>query len=153
MRSAQLAYQTANDTLNQITDVKNIQDEIDNAVYTIKFAKSMMGSQVTADLSIATGYIYWNNVRANAQATLDQANQQRTALLSGATPASSSAVALDLAKKQLALEQAEFGITQAQLDLQNAQLAMDDARNVIAPAQEDVQNAQDDLKTAQKKSS
>ncbi|MBI2849655.1 MAG: biotin/lipoyl-binding protein [Chloroflexi bacterium] len=146
MRQAQLDLQSAQDAVTQIADVKKIQDKIDNAEYAIKSAKSMLAGQFGGGASI--DYNYWSQLKVNAEAELVQAKKDMQGLLASASLTVSSDVALDVAKKQLAVEQKQLGITQAQLDLENARLAVEDARNAIAPAQQDLQNAQDDLKTA-----
>ena len=144
---AQLNYQSANDTLNQITQVQTIQNEIDNANYALQFAQSMLTGQVGGGTAIDSNY--WTSMKLNAQAALTQANQDMKNLLAGTSTTVTSDVELQVLTAENTLNQKQLGIAQAQLNLQKANNALADAQNAIAPAQQDIQNAQDDLNTAQ----
>lgn len=147
LTQAQLDFQTANDTLSQITDVKKIQDEIDDANYALKIAQNMLTGQVGGGTVIDSAY--WTQMKANAQAALTQANIDMKTLLAGTSLTVSDDVALDVAKKELAVQKAQLAITQAKLSLQKAQNSLVDAQDTITLDQEDIQSAQDALKTAQ----
>src|SRR3990172_2198522 len=148
LRQAQLDYQTANETLNQITEIKKIQDKIDDAENTIRVAKGVLSGNFSVGMPLTTDN-YWTNVLQLAQTQLVQYQQEKQAILTGNNLTVSTSVQLDVAKKQLAVEQKLLGVKQAQLDLDNARVALEDAKAAIAPAEVDVKNAQADLKTAQ----
>ena len=129
LRQAQLDLQSANETLNQISEVKKIQDRIN--------------AQMDAINTLS------GDARVNAQAQLAQDKKDLQDLLTGNNLTVSTNVQLDVAKKQLAVEQKQLGVKQAQLDLDSSKVALEDAKAAIAPAEVDVKNAQADLKTAQ----
>ena len=150
LRQAQLDLQTAQDALEQIADVKVVQDKIDNAEQTLNIAKGVLSGNYSIGMPASLDS-YWANLMQLAQTELTQLNKEKQDLLAGTslTASDSEAVALDIAKKQLAIEQKQLGITQAKLNLQKTNNALADARNKIAPDQEDIQSVQEDLKTAQ----
>lgn len=148
LRQAQLDYQSANETLNQVAEIKKVQDKIDDAEYTIRVAKGVLSGNFTIGMAVTVDN-YWTDVLRQTQTQLAQLQIDKQALLTGNNLIISTTVQLDIAKKQLAVEQKLFGLKQAQLDLDNAKVALEDAKAAIAPAEVDVKNAQADLKTAQ----
>jgi HlyD family secretion protein len=153
--SAQYAFtqagydvQTANDTLNDITEVKKIQDEIDNANDAIKLARNMLTGVVGGGANIDSSY--WYQVETNARTALADSNQKMKELLAGTSLTVSSDVTLDVLKKSLAVEKAQLAINQAQTSLQKADNVLKDAQDTISLDEQDIQVALDNLKTAQK---
>lgn len=124
--TAQIAVTSANNSLYSITQVKKLQDEIDNATYTIKLANNML---LTGD-----DYAYWTSLLASTQTVLTQDESDMKDLLGGSTTTSAD-VALQISQKGNALEQAN-------LNLEDAQIAVNDAVAAVATAQQTVNDAQ-----------
>jgi HlyD family secretion protein len=145
--TAEIAVISANNSLNSITKVKKIQDDIDNANYAIKLSQSMLIS--------GGDYSYWNGVLVSAQSALSQDNADMKDLLNGSTTTSAD-VALQIAQKVNALEQANLNLEDAQIAVNEyvtavatAQQAVTDAKYDLANAQMDVNDATDSVTEAQ----
>ncbi|MGD0794206.1 MAG: efflux RND transporter periplasmic adaptor subunit [Dehalococcoidales bacterium] len=157
LTGAQLNVTSANNTLYNIQQVKKLQDEIDNANYTLQLAKSMMlGTE---------NYAYWYQLYQDTYKTL---NGDSTAspptkglmgdmkdLLGGTSTTTSTDVALSVAQKVLAFNQAVSALVDAQnavddanLAVQTAQQAVDDANYAVSKQQVTLANAKSDLDLA-----
>ncbi|MGD0794812.1 MAG: efflux RND transporter periplasmic adaptor subunit [Dehalococcoidales bacterium] len=133
--TAQIAVTSANNSLYDIQQVKKLQDEIDNANYTLQLAKSMMlGTE---------NYAYWYSLYQNTYKTLHGDPEvpldkgllgDMKELLGGTSTTTSADVALQVAQKVNALDKAN-------LDLEDAQIAVNDAIAAVATAQQAVDDA------------
>jgi multidrug efflux pump subunit AcrA (membrane-fusion protein) len=157
LTGAQLNVTSANNTLYNIQQVKKLQDEIDNANYTLQLAKSMMlGTE---------NYAYWYQLYQDTYKTLngDSTVSPPTKglmgdmkdLLGGTSTTTSTDVALSVAQKVLAFNQAVSALVDAQnavddanLAVQTAQLAVDDANYAVSKQQVTLANAKADLDLA-----
>jgi HlyD family secretion protein len=137
--TAEIAVTSANNSLYSITEVKKIQDDIDNANYAIKLSQSMLIS--------GGDYSYWNGVLVYAQAALSQDNADMKDLLGGTTTTSAD-VALQLAQKINALQQAQLNLEDAQIAVNDAETAVDTAQQAVDDAKLAVTNAQMDVNDA-----
>jgi HlyD family secretion protein len=154
--TAEIAVTSANNSLYNITKVKNLQDEIDNAEYSLKLAKSMMlGTE---------NYAYWSSLYSDTYRVLNgdtQSNYQglykdMKDLLGGTDTTTSADVALSIAQKvnafqqaQLNLEDAQIAVNDAETTVETAQLAIDTANQSLLSAQMDVDDANDAVADAQ----
>jgi multidrug efflux pump subunit AcrA (membrane-fusion protein) len=150
---AELNVQSANNTLNQIAIVKKYRDTVDNAEYALKFAKSVLAGELGGGIS--SDLAYWYQVKAVIETQLAQARVDLQAVLSGNNLSVTTDVALLVAQKVLALNQAEFALVDAQTAVDDAnaavntaQIAVDDANYAINKQLQAQANAKADLSDA-----
>lgn len=155
LRQAQLDLQTAEDNLSEISAVKAVQDDIDNAEYTLKLAKSMLAGEFTDSVQLYD-VGYWSQLVVNAKADLADAQRRLQDILDGSNLDVSDDVAqqvaakqLQVEKSQLALQDAETAVDDAEVAVIDAQLAVDDAQIALVDAQADYDDARLDLTDAQ----
>lgn len=137
---AELNVQSANSTLNQITEVKKAKDEVDEAELYLKLVSS--GIAGTGDT------LYWTNQKIYAQNSLAEARKYYNDVVSGISTSISSDLALQIAQKDFAVDQAKFALVDAQIAVDDAmtavvtaQQALDDAKLAVTNAQLDVDEA------------
>jgi len=141
---AQLGLQSAEDNLDQIDAVKEIQDEIDDAEAILKAAKmaisgELAGSNITYWLQQIT---YWTARRAEAKSDLQELLRDSIVKVSsGSTAEVSRDVALQVAEGAL-------NVQQKQMDFEDAQIAVDNAKLDEEDAKQDVTDAQSNLDEA-----
>jgi multidrug efflux pump subunit AcrA (membrane-fusion protein) len=146
---AQLDVTSANITLNKITEVKEIQDRIDNYIFVIKYAKLMAKGEYRYGIGANTSYNYWMTVIDQAQAELAQAQADLANILGGTSTLTSEEVALQVAQAQLQIEMKQMALEDAQIAVENAKKAVDEAEIAVDDAKQDLINAQLDVKDAQ----
>jgi len=153
-RQAEIDLQTAEYNLNDIDEVEEIQDTIDDAEYTIKFAKSMLAGQFGGEATL-TNYGYWAQLKANAEDQLAEAQDDLQEILTGSNITISSDVAIAVAGKQLqvelkqtSLESAKLAVNVAQKSAEDAEYALEEAQLDVGDAVEDVDSAKLDVKDA-----
>lgn len=150
VRQAQLDVETAKYNLSQIEDVKEAQDDVDDAELNIKIAQ--MGK--SGDLAGLThDYAYWTQLLNNAYQDKKDAEEELKEVLAGTSTTITSsddaeAIILEISKKQLAVEQEQMGLEDAKLDVAEAQKAVDDAKYALQDAQLDVEDARQDVEDA-----
>jgi multidrug efflux pump subunit AcrA (membrane-fusion protein) len=138
VQQAQIDVQTANNTLNKITEVKKIQDRIDNDNFVIKYGK----------LNISLDFLKWSATVNAAQADLLLAQQEMRNLLTGAIPTSAE-VAIQVMQAQLQFNLKQVGLETAQMAADNALSAVDDANTALANARQDLTFAEQDVTNAE----
>ncbi len=139
--NAQINLRTAQNNLSAIADVKTAQDAVDalqNQLNIIE-ANLLVASSSSAD------WYFWANQKTLVQKQLADAQKELTKILAGSSTKVTTDVALDVAAKQLQVEQAQRAV-------EDAQIAIDDydAKTAIEDAKLDVDYAQVDVKNAQK---
>jgi RND family efflux transporter MFP subunit len=139
VRQAQLNIQTAEYNLSQIEDVKKAQDDVDGAEEYLKLIKivrmGQLGGGLTGDFS------YWTLQEARAEENLAIAKEVLQEILDGTSLSVSDDIALEIAKKQLQIEQAQMELEDAQVAVQNAEQAVEDAKYALEDAKLDVEDA------------
>ncbi|MDO8569104.1 MAG: biotin/lipoyl-binding protein [Dehalococcoidales bacterium] len=126
VRQAELDLQTTQDSLTQITDVKAIQDNIDDANFHIDFVKAARSSQ-KAVLGIDDDP-YWLDQQTQANKELETAQQQLADILAGTSIKVTSNVALQVKKAQLQLELSQRALDEAKIAVDDAKFAVGDAQ-------------------------
>jgi RND family efflux transporter MFP subunit len=150
VRQAQLNVETAEYNLGQIEEVKEAQDDVDEAELNIKIAQ--MGK--SGDLAgFSNDYAYWTQLLNNAYQDKKYAEEELQEVLAGtsATLLSSEdaeGILLEIAKKQLQIEQEQMELEDAQLDVEDAQKAVDDANYDLEDARLDAEDARQDVEDA-----
>ncbi len=149
---AELNIQTAINTLDQITEVKKVKDAVDDAESYLKIVRLLSTSADTGTYDSA----YWANQITAAKANLADAQQVYNEVVSGVSTTISSDVALQVAQKVFAVDQAKFALVDAQIAVEDArsavetaQIAVDDAKSALADAQLDVADTETAVADAQ----
>jgi RND family efflux transporter MFP subunit len=147
---AQLNVETAEYDLSQIEEVKEAQDDVDDAELNLKIAQ--MGK--SGDLAgLGNGYAYWTQLLNNAYQEKEDAEIELAEVLAGTSTTITSsedaeAVLLEIAEKQLQVKQEQMELEDAQLDVEDSQKAVDDAKYALEDAQLDVEDAKQDVEDA-----
>jgi RND family efflux transporter MFP subunit len=119
--------------------VADAQDDVDDAEEYLRFIKIVrmgeLAGALVGDLS------YWERQEALAEDTLTLANEVLQEILDGTSVSVSDDVALDIAKKQIQVEQAKMDLEDAELDVEDAKKAVDDAEYTLEDAKLDVEDA------------
>jgi len=157
VQQAQIDVQTANNTLNKIAPIKNIQDRIDNLKSVITIATSLASGEFAGAVTSITP-LYWYNLKTQAQAELAQAQQDMQNILNGNATLTSVDVAIQVAQSQLQIKTKQMALEDAQTAVEDARTAIDDANTAVTNArqdltfaQQDAANAQSDLNTSNQK--
>jgi multidrug efflux pump subunit AcrA (membrane-fusion protein) len=143
VRQAELNVQSANNTLNDITEVKKAKDALDNATLNLKILMMLIAGnnfggfylsedqsqQLTDQITPSRNYI-------------KEMQEEYDALIAGTGVTTSTDVALLIAQKKYALDQ-------AQSDYEDAQIAVDNAKSAVADAQLALEDARTSVKDAQ----
>jgi multidrug efflux pump subunit AcrA (membrane-fusion protein) len=153
VKQAELAVISANNTLHDIDEVKEIQDNIDSAEFAIKLANKVLGGELGGGL---TGdFSYWTQMKVDAQNALVVYQSDMAELFGGTSSTTSADVALLVAQKQVAVQQAtlafqdaKIAVLDAEAAVVTAQIAVDDAKYVVTKQQQTLENASLDLKDA-----
>ncbi|MFC1941812.1 HlyD family efflux transporter periplasmic adaptor subunit [Chloroflexota bacterium] len=155
VRQAQLNLNTAEYNLSQIAEVKAAQDNIDDAEYARKFAISILTGDLGGGVDLSD-YAYWSQLKTLATDQKAEFEDDLADLLSGTSITVSNDVALQVATKQLAvdekilaLEDAELDVEDAKQAVKDAQLNVDDARQTVVNARLDVEDAKQTVEDAQ----
>ena len=141
VRQAELDVQSAQNSLNDIEDIKTIQDNIDDAENYLKVAQSMWETSLKAS---GTGIdpTFWSQEISNTQDRITKAQRDLQDILDGSSTRVTDDVAMQVTRAQLQLDQANKG-------LEDARMAVDDAKTAVGDAQLDQEEAQQDLDDAQ----
>ncbi len=154
VKQAELAVISANNTLHDIDEVKDIQDQIDNAEFALKMANIFVSGNLSGGFE-GINWLYWLEQKGNAQQALIEYQADLAELLTGASTTTSADVALLIAQKQLAVQQAvlalqdtKIAVGDAMADVIAKQIAVDDAKYAVTKQQQTIENATLDLKDA-----
>jgi RND family efflux transporter MFP subunit len=146
VRQAQLNVQTAESTLSEIEEVKEAQDDIAEAEEYIKLIKIVQNGELGGGLQ--GDFSYWSRQEDIAEEELATAQEVLQEILEGTSLSVSDDVALEIAKKQLQVEQQQMDLEDAELAVENAQKAVDDAKYSLEEAQLDVEDAKQAVEDA-----
>jgi multidrug efflux pump subunit AcrA (membrane-fusion protein) len=150
VNQAEMTVQTANSTLNQITEVNNAKIAVAMAELNLQFVKKLTTGEIggwagdLGDLTVLT-----SQAKDDLNAALEDYNNIVAGSTSNLTVLSN--VQLWAAKSQLDVDQSHLEIAQAQLDIEKSQMAVVDAQTAVDDANsavEDAQIAVDDAKYA-----
>ncbi len=147
VRQAQLNIETAEYNLGQIEDVKEAKDDVDNAEYALKFATGMLTGEFGGGVTLIN-YAYWAQLKALAEDRLDEAEEELEDILVGTSLSVEDDVVLEIAKKQLLIEQEQMELEDAELAVIDAQKAVEDAKYTLEDAKLDVVDARQDVEDA-----
>jgi len=142
----QIDLQTAEYNLGAISDIKEAQDAIDDAEYDLRVARTRLKEALQSPFGGDPNY--WLNQIISAQARQTEAEQDLTDVLAGSSARVTTEVALEVATKQLLVEQARMDLEDAQIAIDNALKDVDDAQLDVEDAQQDVEDAQESLDEA-----
>jgi HlyD family secretion protein len=140
VRQAQLNVETAEYNLSQMDDVKKAQDDVDNAEFALKFANGMLTGGYAGGVELIN-YAYWAGLKDLAEHRLDEAEEELADILRGTSLSVDDDVVLEIAKKQLLVEQEQMDLENAKLDVIDAQKAVDDAKYALDEARLNVEDA------------
>jgi len=159
VRQAEIAVQSANSTLNQITDVQEAKDVLDDATTNLDVIKKLITGYYGGGLGGAlntTDNFYWANLKSLAQQDVTAAQEDYADILDGTSVHVTSDVALQVTQSKLALEQSRMAVYDAQTAVddaryavEDARIAVDTARYAVTTAQQALANARMDLENAQ----
>jgi len=122
---AQLDVTSANNTINNLQDIKAVLDKIDETNQTIRTATMILNANSVYGVSLTvTDRSYFLDLIDGSNSFLNDLNTKLKGLLDGTTPMSTS--------------QAQFQLQQDQLQLQNKELALSNAQNAVAQVQQTV---------------
>ncbi len=147
VRQAQLNVETAEYNLSQIEDVKEAQEDVDNAEFALKFATGMLNGEYAGGVELIN-YAYWAQLKAVAEDRLEEAEDELDDILRGASLSVDDDVVLEIAKKQLLIEQEQMDLEDAKLEVIDAQKAVDDAKYVLEEARLNVEDAKQAVEEA-----
>jgi HlyD family secretion protein len=146
VEQAQIDVDSANNTLNKIAPVKNIQDRIDNLESVISTATSIVSGNFTFTTTDAA---YWFTIKIIAEAELAQAQQDMKDILNNSSPLTSADVAIQIAQAKLQAKTKQMALEDAQIAVADTKTAVDDAKTAVTDAQQDLSYAQMDVEKAQ----
>jgi RND family efflux transporter MFP subunit len=144
---AQLDLDTAAYNLSQVSDLKDIQDEIDSA----QFAYDVAVKMLTGDMGGAGGldsYTYWAQLKTQAKSALTTLEDEKDEILSGTSLSTSESVALELTKYKLLVDKNELALADAKAAVEDAQIAVDDAKYAVTEILLELENAKLDVEDA-----
>jgi multidrug efflux pump subunit AcrA (membrane-fusion protein) len=147
LRQAQIDLDTAQYNLDNIKEVKEQQDNIDYYngqldFIDLKIMESLSPSADPRDIQ------FWTNEKKRVQTLLTKAQTELNAILTGKSLNITTGVAIEVAKKQLAIETAQMNLETATRAIADAETAVDNTQQDLGYAQTDVKNAQTDLEDA-----
>jgi HlyD family secretion protein len=145
VKQAELAVQSANSTLNQITDVKEAQDAIDVAELNLTFIKKLTTGELGGWAGNVGDLVL---LKSLAKDDLAAAQEDYDDILDGTSVHVTSDVALQVAQSQLVVEQSRMAVDDAQTAVDDARSAVEDAQIAVDNARYAVDNAQQALETA-----
>lgn len=149
-RQAKVRLQTAEYDLSVIADVKKAQDAVDKAENDLKIAEALLWERVNISQPTAAERDWWTLKVNEAKEILANAQQDLSYILSGTSLRITTPVALEVATKTLAVEEAHRQVDDAQVAIQNAQKGVEDAKQAVEDAKQDVVDAQNAVDDAQK---
>ncbi|MFC1953128.1 efflux RND transporter periplasmic adaptor subunit [Chloroflexota bacterium] len=146
LSQAEVNLDLAKYNLNEIAEVKEVQDKIDDAEADLNVALMMQEkAQVVESSSIQA---YWSKEVFSISERLILLQQELSEILSDKDLTITRTVALEVAQKQVLVEQAQGSVYSAQKAVEDAEVAIEDAQIAVDDAREDVQDAQKELNEA-----
>jgi RND family efflux transporter MFP subunit len=124
---ARISLETAQYSLNAQTDVKSIQDKIDDA--NTRIQQALVNRQEASRYSDSSGVQYWDQVIFNLRVDIAQYNSDLKDLLEDPAHSGAATSVADIEAKQNSVELAQAQVTNAQNDLEDAQTMLDDVKN------------------------
>jgi multidrug efflux pump subunit AcrA (membrane-fusion protein) len=147
LREAEVNLEAAQYALNSINEVKELQDKIDYKEALLEFIDLKI-VEANSPGANPLDITFWWNERMRAERDLEDAIQERNAILAGNSLTVSDTVALEVVRKQLAIEKVQLALEDAQDALAEANLGVEDAEAAIITAKTDAEYAQLDLADA-----
>jgi multidrug efflux pump subunit AcrA (membrane-fusion protein) len=146
VRQAELTVQSANNTLNEISVIKEAYDEVEQANLDLTFLKKLAAGDFggwavssTGDLSVQI---------ETAKANLAAAQEDYQDVLDGSSVKVTSDIALQLEQSKMSVEQSQMALEDAQIAVNNAKLAVQDAQIAVDDAKYNVKQAEISLDNA-----
>lgn len=144
VEQAKLDLQSAENNLDQIADIKEVQDRITKLTSDLEFARKMRQTSVIDD-TLGIDPIYWDQMIKDLAERVNEANRELKELKAGTSVNISSNLALQIAniklqivQKKRALEDAQIAVEDAKASVNNAVLAKSDAEQAVKDARSDV---------------
>lgn len=148
VRQAELDVQSANRSLAQITEVKTLQDVIDDAEFAVKFYQSLITGEFSGAITVNNlGQL--TQLKSLAQSNLVAAQEDMNALFAETGLSTATDLSLQIAQKQLQIEQKIMSLEDAQLAIEEAKNAVEDAEYNVKQAEQSVKDAQLNVEDAQ----
>jgi HlyD family secretion protein len=145
LRQAELDLQTAQKGMDNIAEVKEIQDRIDNNQDYLDLAQSMYKAGVSST-SGGIDTAYWKQEIANTQRNIDAENKEMQDLLKGK---SIKLTASDLENVVWQVNSYRLNLEKAQKRVEDARIAVKDAQTAVSNAELDTEDAEQNVKEAQ----
>jgi multidrug efflux pump subunit AcrA (membrane-fusion protein) len=137
----------AENNINQVTEIKEAQDNIDKITSDLNFAKQMRQA-ATIDSFMNADPIYWNLQITGLTAKLKEANTDLADLKSDSSVNASTNLSLQIASLKLQLEQKKKALADANTAVDDAKAAVTNAQMLRGDAEQAVKDAQADLDEA-----
>jgi multidrug efflux pump subunit AcrA (membrane-fusion protein) len=154
LMQAQLNVQSANYTLYQINQVKAAKDTVDKATDSLNFINNVIEGKYSGAIQI-TDLSSWYSLQVLTAASKAAAQQDLNAILNSTGTSLNTDVAILIAQKQLAVQQAQSALIDAQAAVDDAytavitaQQSVDDANYAVIKQQQTMANARADLDIA-----
>jgi HlyD family secretion protein len=155
----EIAYQTAEINLEAseyalatIQEVKEVQDDIDNAEYQLQYIQAKI--DIIEPDADPMNYQFWSNEKVKAETKLAELQQEINEILAGTSVNISDTTALEIQRKQLAIESAQLNlestsddVIQANLDVIEAESSLEDATLDLEYTKSDIENAKENVET------
>ena len=133
----EIAYQTAiinleaaEYALETIKEVAEVQDDIDNLKYHLQYVQARI--DVLEPDTNFLNYQYWTNEKERIEAELAELQQEIAEILAGTSVNISDKTALEIQRKQLAIETARLNLESASDEVIQANLAVIEAEQYLA---------------------
>ncbi|MFC1931353.1 HlyD family efflux transporter periplasmic adaptor subunit [Chloroflexota bacterium] len=144
---AEYDLQVAEYNLSQIDEVKDAQEDVDDAEDYLKLVRMVQRGELGGGLS--GDFAYWNDLETLAEEELAEAEDDLEEILDGSSVTVSEDVALDVAKYQLQVKQKQLALEDAQIAVEDAEKAVEDAKYALEDKLLDVEDARHDVSDAQ----
>ncbi len=150
VRQAELDVQSANLTLYKIAEINKVHQQLKNAEFTLQFAREVLNKKYSGIQVDDIGK--YEMMIAAAQQEYDDCLEDLNDLLTDINLtgyAGDEELALNIAQKQLLIEQKLMALEDAQLAVQEAESAVEDAEYNVVQAEQSVKDAQLNVEDAQ----
>jgi multidrug efflux pump subunit AcrA (membrane-fusion protein) len=148
VREAEINLEAAEYALESMNEVQEIQEDIDYNESLLDFIDLKI-AECHSPSADPADYTYWSSEQQRVEQVLEKLIQEKNAILSGNSLNISDTVALEVVRKQLAIEKAQVSLEEARDALDQANLGVEDAEDALEDAGIDVEYAQQDLADAQ----
>jgi HlyD family secretion protein len=149
----EIAYQTteinleaAEYALATIQEVKDVQDDIDNAEYQLQYIQAKI--DIIEPDADPLNYQFWSGEKAKVQTKLAELQQEINEILAGTGITISDTTALEIQRKQLAIETARLNLESASDDVIQANLSVIEAESNLEDAMLDFEYTKTDIEDA-----